>query len=474
MSSSKDKPPTYDEVIAELLRTATGPVPAAALTNRMLAARPSSAKNPVQAMRQYLSEAAGRLLVFVDPDTVLPLHLAYRGARFRLPLDRDSVKRGRVSIGDSVYRYLPWNFPPERLRFVDTAGQPITFRVQRISEKIETPLGQTDAELWFADLGDWLRAEKVNARDHLLVTIVDWEHGVFQLDREPFSKHDPAQRAARNRLLADIFYNLLENAKYEQIFAHQAVPSAYARLPDKDGYPPDDWVAVVAADERLYTDGWQIRYRDSRPTLFDLFDDGRPTAQAKPISKGQGAQVYRFKAALARRSGVWRTVELQGRHTLADLDQALRAAFKHDQLDHLGGFWKLVPRSAAKQTRFREVDLGDVNPFGGGDGAGLQITSLELAVGDQLKYVYDFGDWIEHRLVLETITPPERRRQYPREVARNQPRYAQCVECQTKRRQRVAKWICLDCSNRGGEAVRLCDACAQKRHQDHYIEEILY
>ena len=212
MSSSKAKPPTYDEVIAELLRTSTGPVPAVALTKRMLAARPSSANSPAQAMRQRLSEAAGRLLVFVDPDTVLPLRLAYRGARFRLPLDRDSMKRGPVSIGDSLYRYLPWDFPPERLRFVDTAGQPITFRVRRISEKMKTPFGRTDAEIWFADL-----------------------------------------------------------------------------------------------------------------------------------------------------------------------DQALRVAFNHNVLDHLGGFWKLVPRGAAKRTRFREVELGDVNPFGGGDGAGADAHG---AAGD--------------------------------------------------------------------------------------------
>jgi hypothetical protein len=278
MPPSKDKPPTYQQVITELLRTATGPVPAAQLAGRMLVTRPSPAKDPAQAMRQRLHEAAGRLLVFVDPDTVLPLHLAYQGVRFRLPLDRDTVKRGLVSIGDSLYHYLPWDFPPERLHLVDAAGQAVAVQVQRISKKVDIPIGHADAETWYADLGDWFRTEKFDARDHLLVTIVDWEQGVFRLEREPFSQHDPAQCAARNRLLADGFYELLESARHEQIFAHQAVSTVYARLPDKDGFPPDVWVAAVAADERLYTDGWQIRYRDSRPTLFDLLEDELPTA----------------------------------------------------------------------------------------------------------------------------------------------------------------------------------------------------
>jgi len=461
MSSLKGKPPTYVEVIAEVLRTATGPVPVAALIKRMLAARPSAAKSPTQLMRQHLREVAGQMLVFVDPDHVLPLRLAFQGVRYRLPLDRDSIELGRVSIGESLHHYLPPGFPPERVRFVDAAGQPIAFQVQPLSEQVETPYARGALKTWYAVLRDWLRAEKMETGDHLLVTIADWEHAVVQLEREPFSQHDPAQRAARNRLLADIFYDILEKAQGEQIFAYLAIPSAYIRLPDKGGYPPDDWMAVLAADERLYAYDAQIRYRDSQRTLRDLFHDVQPAAPVKPIPKDQGAQVYRFKAALAFRPGLWRTVEIQGKHTLADLDQTLRTAFNHDPLDHLGGFWKLLPRGTAKRSRFRDVHLGDVDPFEGGSGAGISIASLQLEIGDQLKYVYDFGDWIEHRLTLQAITPPEPQVKYPREVARNRPRYADCDECQARGRQRVAALLCVDCSDReGGRFV-----CVRRAHR---------
>jgi len=40
---------------------------------------------------------------------------------------------------------------------------------------------------------------------------------------------------------------------------------------------------------------------------------------------------------------------------------------------------------------------------------------------DPLKYVFDFGDWIEHTLTLTAIHPPERGVKYPREVSRNKP-----------------------------------------------------
>ena len=39
---------------------------------------------------------------------------------------------------------------------------------------------------------------------------------------------------------------------------------------------------------------------------------------------------------------------------------------------------------------------------------------LGLAPGDELKYVYDFGDWIEHKITLEAITEPQADVKYPR------------------------------------------------------------
>jgi hypothetical protein len=45
--------------------------------------------------------------------------------------------------------------------------------------------------------------------------------------------------------------------------------------------------------------------------------------------------------------------------------------------------------------------LGNVDPLGEGSGAQIRIAGLGLQIGDRLKYVYDFGDWIEHKITLE-------------------------------------------------------------------------
>ena len=105
---------------------------------------------------------------------------------------------------------------------------------------METPLGRTTVEILRADLGAWFRAMRADAQNHLLFTVLDWERGVFQLDLEPHQQHVSAQRAARNRLLADLFNEMLVRAADEAIYVHEAVPTVYARLPDKGGYPPPD------------------------------------------------------------------------------------------------------------------------------------------------------------------------------------------------------------------------------------------
>jgi hypothetical protein len=249
------------------------------------------------------------------------------------------------------------------------------------------------------------------------------------------------------------------------------VPTAYARLSDPHGYPGSHWLEVVQHDERMRTDGWDIHYSDWHSPLENMLFEEESIPETG-FSVAQGRQVYRFKAALWHRSGLWRTIEIQGAQTLGEFDAILRDAFEHDSSDHLSGFWKRIRRGKSK--RFREVDVGDINPFGGGSGSEVHIAGLGLDPGHELKYVYDFGDWIEHRITLEEIVEPEAEVEYPRIVAQNKPRYRNCETCRAQKRNTRATWICLECSNRQQRAVLLCEECLEREHEEHYAEEILY
>lgn len=160
---------------------------------------------------------------------------------------------------------------------------------------------------------------------------------------------------------------------------------------------------------------------------------------------------------------------------MADLDRELRISFSHDTYDHLSGFWKLVSRGGGKQKRYREVDIGNINPFEGGEAAGVTIASLGLQIEDKLKYVYDFVDWIEHTLILRVVSDPQPGVKYPREAARNKPSHKYCGNCMAQGKQTVANWICITCSQEQNEEVMLCEDCmGLEQHEDHYSEELVY
>lgn len=478
MPRPQDIAPTYDQVIENILREVSAPISVLDLAQKISVARPSTSKDPLKAAEKKIKEAVGRELVYLDSNTIVPLQIAWQGVRFRMDLSREEVSKGFFDVGNALSFYLPNGFNLANLRLVDTDGQAIKCKVNAVNKKVKDIFGTSEQTFYYCHISEWLRAHKVAPKDHLLFTILVRENGVLKMEHEPFKLINAKLLESRNRLLADILYELLENSSNERIFLNEALPTAYARLPEKNGYPPYRWTMLVSNDERMETNGWDIVYCGGEKSMLDsLFEEvggnKRKTPKQSP-SKEQKEQVYRFKAELKYRPKIWRTIEIQGKDTLADFNRILVDIFDHD-FDHLGGFWKLVPRGAAKRgvPHYREVDLGSVDPFGGGDGADVTIAELDLAVGSKMKYVFDFGDWIEHVLTLETIEPPQPGAKYPRETKRNTPKYANCVECLKKGKETAAVYACLTCTKNPDEERLLCEDCA-KKHEDHYVEKILY
>ena len=465
---------TRSQAVEQVMAQIHGPITVDEVCERVLTIWPSKAKNPLSAMRSHLrQDQAGRTLVFLDAKTILPLPIAMRGVRFRIPVSRREAKRGALIIQPVFDYFLRPGLDPGEVQLLDEKGHPLPVHVITIREQANTMFGKQTVEHAAFDLGDWFRAQRVRRDDSILVTIEDWTNGVFRLEHEPAKHHHKNKKKieGQDRELADLLFGMLEESSREVIYARVAVPTTYARLSDPRGYPGNHWIEVVGRDSRMSYDGWAIHYSDWRSPLDQVLYEEEPVPQSA-FSPTQGRQVYRFKAALWHRSGLWRTVEIQGEQTLAEFDAILRHAFEHDVFDHLGGFWKLIRRGKSK--RFREVDVGDVDPFGEGSGAEVHLAGLGLVPGDELKYVYDFGDWIQHRITLVEVVEPEKGVKYPRIVAQNKPRYKNCQTCQDQERESRATWVCIECSNRQQREVLLCEDCLDREHGEHYAEEILY
>ena len=467
---------TRDEAIKQVTVQLKEPIAVDEFVKRVLALWPSQAKNPAAPIRQALRwEQTGRTLIFLTDQTVAPIQLALQGVTFRITLSRQEVNRGLLFVYPNFTCFLPHQVPAESVKLLDATGQTILTRLVTLKQTQQTLFGPHSYQQLAFDLSQWYKKRGVKRDDSLLVAIEDWEDRRFRLVYEPARerKRRRTEIEQRNRELADLIFNMLETARSEYIWGHEAVLTAYARLSDPAGYPGDHWLDVLEKDGRMHWTGTDIRYADSfSPLDHILLGPEAQQVQEVPFSAEQARRVYRFKAALAYRPGLWRRIELQGQHTLGDFDEELRHAFQHDTMDHMSGFWKLVRRGQSR--RFREVDLGNIDPFGEGEAAELSIAGLDLEPGSQLKYVYDFGDWIEHRISLESISEPEAGVHYPRLVDQNKPRYRYCRHCQEEGRKTVATWICLECSNREQAEVLVCQDCLNIYHEDHYAEEMLY
>ena len=464
------------EAIHQVAAQMDGPMNLDDFISQVLEIWPSSAKNPQNSVKQTIrDEHLGRNLLFLDETTLISMQQAMAGVRFRIPLTRQEINRGWLFVYSSFQFLKPHQVAAEDFHFEDGRGQTIPANLVTVKNKEKTIFGVQEYEQTVFDLSRWYEKHKLRRGDSLLATILNWEQGRFRLLPESFrtrQQHED-EIEQQNQAFADHLFQALENARDEYIQGQVAIPNAYFHLKDANAYPPDHWFEILKKDSRMRWTGIDIHYADWASPLESMFRDVSPSATqtafpTKHLSKEQKNQVYRFKASLWHRKGLWRRIEIQGGQTLADFDRALRDAFNHDFFDHLSGFWKLVQRGQSR--RFREVDLGNINPFEGGGAADTLVASLELEPGDALKYVYDFGDWVEHRIALEAIVEPEKGAEYPQIVGQNKPRYRYCHDC----KKEIAALVCITCCNRFQKDVYLCETCAERDHEDHYIQEILY
>ena len=468
---------SINEAIQQVFQSMEGAMRLKDFYQKVLAIRPSNAKNPTTSIRQKLRYDWADRLVLVNRETVVPARVVMQGVRWAVPVSRQEAKRNWLFVYPAFSGFIGQNTRFDVVKLFDEEGHPLPARVKSFTEKRKTPFGDTNVEHTGFELTDWFKRHEINRDDYVLLTVKDWDQKHFSLAYEPAERRNQRQKEveAKNHELAELLFQALESARYEGVIAYQSLLIAYAQMHDPHGYPGDHWEAVIEQDSRMMFDGWMIRYSNWASPLDTLFV-GSPSVESvgqTPVAlpPEQAPAVYRFKAVLKYRTGLWREIEIQGGQTLADFNQILVNAFEHDW-DHLGGFWKRVRRGSS--TRFREVDLGSIDPFGEGDGADTTIASIELQPGDTLKYVYDFGDWIEHIITLEEIGEQEEGAEYPRVVAQNRVRHRYCETCKAEGRKTVATWICIQCSNEEQRQVLLCEDCLVKEHEEHYADEILY
>jgi len=412
---SKRQEPTLDQVVESLLAEVDGPVPLDKLVQQVMARRPSKAKNPVQAVTNQIRTSYRQdCYVFLDRDTVMPLRLALQGVRFRVTLDRQMVSSGAVPLVPYFIPFLchlrPFGGTPVEPTFENEQEVEIPSQLTTLKVKQEIFDEMTEGHIKAVEFKPWLSSLHARRGDSLLFTILDWEAGRFQLAFEPERRRRKTEVARQNHALADLLYDLLEETRDERLLVTDGLQTAYARLASARDYAGDHWTTVIEQDGRMRWDELEIVHAESENmSLFDMFEPEEEAVEEKSFTAKQGKQVYRFRASRGKKEFL---LEVQGISTLGDLDAAMREAFDLDTYDHLSEFTLVTPRGKGKQPRRKP--FGALDPLGEYAAHTVRVAGLGLEPGAQLEYVYDFGDNIEHVLVLEAVGEPEAKAKYPR------------------------------------------------------------
>ena len=467
--------PTLKQVVEKVLATLDGPISVKDLAEQVYAIYPTKAKTAMSRLRECLHyDEQGVNLVYLDRHTILPMRIAMQGVRFRVPIDRYAENENTIPVLFFNY-FIDRELAPQDVRFVDSQGNSINFQVGTVKNIWEPNSFSRRDFVDALQFGQWFTKTKPQRGDSLLLTVQDWESRNFLIEHEPKRKRNVDAIQRFNKEFSDLLFNILEESRDGHLFLHQVIPDVFARLSNPRGYPGDNWREIVERDPRVRNEGTTLTYPEDISPLEQMF---LIDAEQLPWIKdsyhpSQKNDVYRFKAMLEFNPSIWRRIEIKASQTFSEFDQILRDAFNHDTSDHMSGFWRLIPRGKSTK-KFREVDIGDINPFGEGTAAHLRVGALHLKPGDFLRYVYDFGDWIEHRIIFESIGALEEGKSYPRIVEQNKPRYEYCVDCGRKGKQTVATLICIECSDKRQKDILLCESCLDENHAEHWAEEILY
>ncbi len=124
--------------------------------------------------------------------------------------------------------------------------------------------------------------------------------------------------------------------------------------------------------------------------------------------------VHRYLVTLDAMRGVQirrkvsRIIEILDEDTLYDLHLAIQSAFGWDN-DHMFSFF-LSDRIYDKESEYSGSPFGEYErPFTGDmskPAAETRLFHLQLAVGRQIKYLFDYGDDLIHTIQLTAIEPP--------------------------------------------------------------------
>ena len=139
-----------------------------------------------------------------------------------------------------------------------------------------------------------------------------------------------------------------------------------------------------------------LPFTDFQPTLQPYFPEWQQSLAVPSNDFREGR--YIFKISMEHHSA-WRRIAIASDATLEDLSALILDAFEFADYEHLDAF--TYNNQLGRKIRVMHPMALDGDRFT----HQIQIGNLPIVEGTVMEYVFDFGDWWEFKVQLETIEP---------------------------------------------------------------------
>ncbi len=410
--------PNYTELVHQVVRESTEPLPFAEIMQRVNDLAPITTKNPKSTIRNAISQS--RLIVNTGDGRYGWKYRIINGSVIRLPLSAMDLSSQRITYSDELRDAL-W---------------PAFFETQKRSDRspiqMQLPDGKTcewaleffGAAAWGThsspEFWDWLNSVHVQPGDDLIFRVIDGEARRYGVEIQKRSDRDEELIAERNRqiLQAVQAYNHSMMAIWE-VSSHLLATGQY-----KHPTPPDP-LAQILKDDLWGPDlpsgtnlaGWMLsKGPEIDPLVASLLDQVEETQARHRSKKGSSStpvsgsltsgHVYQLKVTIRNiHPTIWRRIQVPDDITLPRLHAALQIVMDWTN-SHLHGFKANGLFYSEPYPDFYDLDVIDERR--------VRLSQIAPKIGSRFIYEYDFGDSWDHELAVEEILTPQKGVEYPR------------------------------------------------------------
>ena len=261
--------PTIASILQDLAEQYSGVVTEREVLDRVLARRPSRAKNPYASIRERLRfEATSLGWVRLGGGALVPLRVVLDGLRFRVTPSADEYGADLL-LRAHLAPFVPLYRRDVRLEDADGHSIPVRDVMLALGEGLFGPT--TAPALTF---GEWFLRTGFVPGDSLIVTVVRSAPLTLRIEHEPASAFRLDDVLQQERELIDALAEHAARARGEVVSAEECVLPAYALAPWRTGYPGRPWRDLVSADPRIrLMDGLFLTAASSRHDEAVLAED---------------------------------------------------------------------------------------------------------------------------------------------------------------------------------------------------------